>query len=477
MSSTPNLLFLFTDEQRYDTLPHAQDRPGAFPPGSLRMPNLERLGESACVFEEAYCTQPVCTPSRGSILTGLWPRTHGAYDNNIPLHPGARTLPECLPAEMADRYKTAYHGKWHLGNEIFAQHGFTEWAGIEDQYAQFYSPGRDPEAKCHYNQWLRKHGFKPDMRNGNFSRGQACSLPEPFTKPAFLAETACEFLERNRTSPFIHYINFLEPHMPFFGPLTGLYEPEAAPLPPNLHDRPGEDMPVWREKAERIAREGFEWYDLSRETGWRRMMAAYMGLNTLIDKYTGILLDKLEELGLADNTIVVFTSDHGEMMGSHGLVGKQCMYQESIRVPLMIRLPGQTEPVRVRGPVSQVDLVPTLLELMGAPVPGHLQGQSRAGLLQEGKEARLEEDVVVTWNTSCEYNWENPRNAGEVATMEDVRTLVTPDGWRFSHYPESGNHELFNLREDPLERRNLAKEGACLEIVRELSSRLAAFKW
>ena len=165
------------------------------------------------------------------------------------------------------------------------------------------------------------------------------------------------------------------------------------------------------------------------------------------------------------------------MMGSHGLVGKQCMYQESIRVPLMIRLPGQTNPMRIQGPVSQIDLVPTLLDLIGSPVPGHLQGQSRADLLRTGRDTRLEQDVVVTWNTSCQYNWENPRNAGEVATMENVRTLVTPDGWRFSHYPESGNHELFNLCEDPLETRNLAGDPASKDTLQELTARLAQFKW
>lgn len=475
MESRPNLLFIFTDEQRYDTLPHAQDRPGAYPEGSLAMPNLGRFAESACVVEEAYCTQPVCTPSRGSILTGLYPKRHGAYDNNVPLHPDARTLPELLPEDMRSAYTTAYHGKWHLGDEIFAQHGFTDWVGYEDEYARFYSPERDRNAKSHYTHWLRKHGFKPDRKDGSFSRGRASCLPEPFTKPAFLAETACAFLDRQKASPFVHYINFLEPHMPFFGPMTGRYDPASVPLPPNFNRFPGSDMPKWRQKAERLSREGFSWYDLSTDAGWRQMTAAYMGLNTLVDKYTGVILDKLDALGLAGNTIVVFTSDHGEMMGSHGLVGKQCMYQESIRVPLLIRLPGQSKPVRIKGPLSQIDLVPTLLDLLGAPVPDHLHGQSRADLLQSGEDATLSGDVVVTWNTSSEYNWENPRNPSELATMEDVRTLVTPDGWRFSHYPDSGNHELFNLREDPLEMRNLAKDPSHAGRVGDFTRRLARF--
>jgi len=476
MSKPANLLFIFTDEQRYDTLPHAADRPSAYPGGCLRMPNLERFAESATVFEEAYCTQPVCTPSRGSIMTGLYPQFHGAYDNNVPLDRTARTLPELLPEAHRNRYARAYHGKWHLGDEIFAQHGFENWIGYEDEYAPYYSDGRDRELKCRYNRWLREQGFKPDSPDGNFSRGRASTLPEAFSKATFIAGETCRFLEENRHQPFIHYLNFLEPHMPFYGPLSGMYPPESVPLPPNFNDFPAPDLPLSHAKAERWKAHGFEWYDLSTEAGWRQMIAAYMGLNTLIDRCVGSVLDKLESLGLMDETIIVFTSDHGEMMGSHRLIGKQVMYQESIRVPLLIRLPGQCEQQRITGPMSQIDLVPTLLDLIGAPLPEGLHGTSKAELLRNGGNARLEDDVFICWNTRAHGESPAPRSTEQLCFREDVRTLVTPDGWRFSYFPETGAHELFCLREDPMECHNLARDPGQVARIEGFTRRLQAWE-
>ena len=466
----PNLLFVFTDEQRFDTLECERGPSNAYPPGSLRMPNLNRFAEQACHVSETWCTQPVCTPSRGSILTGLYPHAHGAVNNNIPLNADADCLPEILQQAGIDDHRTGYHGKWHLGDEIFAQHGFAEWRAIEDHYRPWYSKSRDKARTSDYYNWLRAEGFKPDLER-EFSRGMATNLPEAFTKPAFLAREACRFLEENRDHPFVLYVNFLEPHMPFFGTNTNRYHADEVPLPPNFNVPPSADMPKANFLHEFRKREGFEWYDLSTEKGWRQMIAAYMGLNTLVDTHFGRILRRLEELGLDDNTVVVFTSDHGDMMGSHRLMAKQFMYQESARVPLLIRLPGQREPMRLDGPFSQIDLVPTLLELLGCPVPDHLHGRSRAAKLTPGTDQQLDEDVVVCWNPHP-----GKETAGDpeekIAPNEPVRTLVTADGWRFSHHPLTRCHELFNLREDPLESKNLAADPAQADRIREGNERL-----
>ncbi|MCC5805226.1 MAG: sulfatase-like hydrolase/transferase [Opitutales bacterium] len=469
----PNLLFILTDEQRFDTF-FADD---------VSMPHLNRLASESCFFEEAYCTQPVCTPSRGSLMTGLQPHAHGAVMNNVPLPEHVRCLPERLPAEIRSRYRTAYHGKWHLGDEIFAQHGFDEWISFEDHYDGHYREGRDKNALSTYNAWLRGHGFMPDDGE-KFSRERACCLPEAYGKPSFLAEQACRFLSDAGSDPFMLYVNFLEPHMPFFGPRTGDYDPGALRLPENFGARSGDGLLV-RLLAERFRREGFEWYNLADEAGWRLMTAAYRGLCSLVDEMTGRVLAALEANGQADRTIVVFTSDHGEMMGSHGMLGKRVMNQESIRVPLMVRLPGQRRMQRIRGPVSQIDLVPTLLELMGSAPEEDLHGTSRAPILG-GDDTQLSEDVVVSWNDheanrqalarKPVHDWQvdlaGSRERFLAAVTEPVRTLITADGWRFSTSPGLGEPSLYNLREDPLERRNLAGDPRHRHFMQELTNRL-----
>ena len=137
MSNSLNLLFIFTDEQRVDTL-------SAYGNSRIAMPNLNALAKESTVFERAYCTQPICTPSRSSIMTGLYPHTNGCTHNNAPLPEEHRCLPE-YPRFGA--YTSAYHGKWHLGDEIFRQHGFGEWRSFEDFYIDHYRPNRDRSAR------------------------------------------------------------------------------------------------------------------------------------------------------------------------------------------------------------------------------------------------------------------------------------------------------------------------------------------
>ena len=122
------------------------------------MPNLNRLADESVVFDEAYVTQPVCTPSRSALLTGLWPHQNGCTENNVALWPQVRCLPELI---ARGKYVTAHHGKWHLGDEIFAQHGFEEFISIEDEYGRYYSPGRDQDQRSSYHQFLIEAGFAP----------------------------------------------------------------------------------------------------------------------------------------------------------------------------------------------------------------------------------------------------------------------------------------------------------------------------
>ncbi|MFW5798293.1 MAG: sulfatase, partial [Planctomycetota bacterium] len=354
-SRQPNLLFIFTDEQRADTM-------GAYGNRVIRTPNLDRLASGGVVFERAYVTQSVCTPSRASIMTGLYPHNHGCLHNNIPLPEGVPTLVEL--ADFSD-YTTCYNGKWHLGDEVFCQHGFDQWISIEDAYRGYYSARRDRDTHSSYHHWLVDHGLTPprvghDGFDG-WSRGDAAALPERFCKPTFQAERAEAFLRDNRDNPFVLYVNFLEPHMPFTGPRDDMYGRDEVELPSTLNRRPDERTPL-RARA-------FPYMPHFRkflpgeptEAQWRDLVARYWGLVSQVDTAVGRILSTLAECGLEENTIVVFTSDHGDMMGNHGLVTKCQQYEEAVRVPLLMRGPG-IRLGRIAEPVGQVDLVPTLLE-------------------------------------------------------------------------------------------------------------------
>ncbi len=154
MEKKPNLLFIFTDEQAAKTM-------AAYGNKMIETPNLNKLANESIVFENAYVTQPVCTPSRSTLMTGLYPHTNGCTANNIQLSEDTLCFPEM--ADFAD-YKVAYHGKWHLGDEIFRQHGYQEWVSIDDGYRRFYSDEKDKNDHSSYYHFLVENGFKPDVK-------------------------------------------------------------------------------------------------------------------------------------------------------------------------------------------------------------------------------------------------------------------------------------------------------------------------
>jgi len=469
---SPNLLFLYTDEQRADTL-------AAYGNRTIAMPNLNRLASRSTVFARTYVTQPVCTPSRSTLLTGLWPHTNTCTVNNAPLPAETPCLSEMLP----DGYTCAHHGKWHLGDEIYPQHGFTEWRAIEDNYVAHYSAGRDRADRSHYHHWLRGHGFLPDMGDGRFSRNFCTRIPERYSKPAFLAEEACRFLRENRSRPFALYVNFLEPHMPFMSCRDEQYAPEAIDLPANFDHQ---EYPSLRARvlAARFRNEG-PGGGFRTEADWRRLIARYWGLCSLVDTHVGRILATLSECGLDENTIVVYTSDHGDMMGSHRLMAKCLMYEEAVRVPFLVRLPGQTAGRHVAQPVSQLDIVPTLLDCMGVSIPDRLQGQSLRPCLEgKGDSGR---DVFIEWHgaegmprmpeDAIPAYLEESCTAQEVrASFTDpVRTIVTRDGWKYCCSP-LGEHMLYDLNRDPAETCDLATDPSQAPRLRDLRARLAAWQ-
>jgi len=464
--SKPNLLFIFTDEQRQDTM-------RAYGNARIRTPNMDALAEKSVVFTRAYDSQPVCTPARATIMTGLYPHTTGCITNNILLDGKIATIAEMFK----DRdYRFAYHGKWHLGDEIFAQHGFQDWESIEDGYRAYYREGRDRMRNCSYFYWLKAHGFKPDAgKNGfsSFSRKRSVSLPAKFTKPAFLAETMSRFIRDNKDRPWVGYVNFLEPHMPFTGPYNNLYDPDKMTLPANFNVASPDEPIRCRLLREHYRRSGFDGIDLSGESGWRRLMANYWGLVTLVDEAVGRILAALADSGAEGRTIIVFTTDHGDMMGSHRLLAKTVMFEEAVKVPLLVRAPGLA-PHRVDAPVSHIDLVPTLLDLMSQPIPRQLQGHSLRPVLEQ-RGTPTEDHVFIEWNERGEAQVSEPgaevSDLAKKVSASRTRTVISPDGWKLN-LSEADKCELYHLPSDSGEAQNLFYSGSHQDTIDRLRERI-----
>ena len=359
----PNLLFIFTDQQRADTM-------RCYGNDHIDTPHLNALADKSFVFENAYVSQPVCSPSRATMLCGLYPHTARVPACNVPLPRDVQTIAEMVSAD----YRCCYNGKWHLGDEIFPQHGFSEWVGTEDSYRRFFSRSERHAYRSAYHHFLVENGFEPDSESegqGVFSRHVEASMDEPFTKASFQGDRAAQFIRDCGDDPFVLAVSYLEPHPPHTGPLNDYYDPSELPVGPTFRQKPPANASLLNRVLSAYYMESEEYgYDLRTDEGWRAVRARYYGNVTLIDRSVGKILAALEESGQADNTIIIFTSDHGEMVGDHGILGKTVLYEESVKVPLLIHVPWLSNQQRViGGNISHIDLVPTLLDLMGESIP------------------------------------------------------------------------------------------------------------
>jgi arylsulfatase A-like enzyme len=463
----PNLLFIWTDQQRADTMK-------VYGNHKIDVPNFNKLAGQSIVFENAYVTQPVCTPSRSSVMTGLWPHTNGCTENNIPL----RSDTPCLPEIINDPdYRTGYFGKWHLGDEVFAQHGFEEWESIEDQYSDYFSEGKDRSKVSSYSDYLLSLGYSPDGEGREFSRMFAAGLPLEHCKPKFLEQKACDFLKRHRNNPFILSVNFLEPHPPYTGPFNNKYDPMEIDMPLNFSHEPGEDEPLrYRLLRQKVAVDGYRNEEYKTENDWSRLVSRYWGLVSQVDMSVGVILSTLDNLGLAENTIVIFTSDHGEMLGSFRLLQKTYMYEESVKVPWLMRIPRYDHGfVKFAQPVCQIDLLPTMLDAMGVSGKDFLQGKSLIPCMRGDQP--FDEDVYIEWNTRKREPDEYPPLAGvtdediQRANRAHIRTVVTREGWKLC-WSDLDRSQLFDLSSDPHEKTNLYYSGRHDDKIRELKQKI-----
>ena len=486
MANRPNLVFIFSDRQRFDTL-------ACYGNDWIQTPNLNALAEESFVFKHCYVTQPVCAPARSSIMTGLFPHATGVPVNKRVMSPEVKTIAEMVSSD----FLRAYYGKWHLGDEVVPQHGFTHWRSVMERLWEEYTKPEYLALNTTYHDFLRRNGLEPDAaRPGGrmFSDDFRARLPEEMQIASYLADEAVDFIAEHRGEPFVLYVSFLEPHPPFYGPLDHLYDPDTLPVDPAFLKRPVghslfsrtradffmqsefKDAPdertraEWEERRDRYTEQPtYGGYDISTEAGWRRLRAGYMANVTLVDNAVGRIVRAIDDSGQRDNTVLVFTSEHGDLVGTHGMLEMRTFYDHASRVPMLVRVPWILEGGRtIGGNFSQIDLVPTLLELLGEPVPDGLHGVSRAGVLR-GESALTDNDVFMEHNGLGDRDLGNPV-INELNSLP-WRSVVTPDRWKLN-LCVGDQCELFDLNSDPYEETNLFNDPAHRDRVRRMAAKV-----
>ena len=434
----PNILWVCTDQQRYDTV-HCLNNP------HIRTPNVDRLAGEGVAFTRAYCQNPVCTPSRASFLTGRYPRTTRTRQNgqNIPQD-------EVLVTKMlADAgYDCGLAGKLHLSS---CDQGKVE-IRIDDGYRVFHwshHPNPDwPENA--YIHWLTAKGQRWQDHYHRPPGAEAYpGVPAELHQTTWCAEKAIEFMREPRNGPWLMSLNIFDPHHPFDPPQEYLdrYDPEAVPDP---KFRPGElDNKPYCQQVDHQGAYSGRGVSCAKLTPRQRreIVAAYYAMIELIDDQVGRVLDALEETGQRQNTIVIFTSDHGEMLGDHGILLKgPHMYEGAVRVPLILSWPERFEQgMRTDALVELTDLAPTLLECANVPIPASVQGRSFMPICTGEADAGKHRDSVF-----CEHY-----NSFSFHDPVAYNTMVRDERYKVVVYHGTDAGELYDLQDDPDEFVNL----------------------
>jgi arylsulfatase A-like enzyme len=482
----PNVLLLITDQQRAD---HA----GFMGNDVVRTPNLDALATRGTVFESAWVSNPVCMPNRCTIMTARMPSNHGVIFNDRSLELSANTHVRTF---RAAGYRTALLGKSHL------QHGMsrnsmmpTSEAGSIlspypvgwDQYEndERYWDDHGARVSGHHYWWAIERGADPEhlripqtadnpMRRGGQVWWQIYDPPydEEHHSTSFVADRTIDFIEEASAegSPWVAWASFPDPHHPFTPPGRWFdrHDPADIELPATFDD-PMDGAPEFLKAFQRRSVHKMRnWVAMTGATSpevTRAAIAANYGSIEMIDDRIGQILAAIERLGQTDDTIVVFTSDHGDMMGDHGLLLKGFMhYRGTLQVPMVVVDP-RCEPGRTSSLASSIDLGPTLLELAGLTGYHGIQGHSLVPILDD-KHATVRDNVLI------EDDLDVPVERATFATS--IRTLITSTH-RYTRY-NTGEDGLYELHTDDDERTNLSAHEPALraEHVEALTDALIA---
>jgi N-acetylglucosamine-6-sulfatase len=436
----PNIVVVLVDDLRWDEL-------GCTGHPFVRTPHIDRIANEGVRFRNAFCTTPLCSPVRASLLTGLYTHHHGILDNTNRSEDSHRlqTFPRVL---QQAGYETAYVGKWHMGNDDTARPGFDHWVSMKGQGKSF-----DPVliVDGHRSQHI---GHTTDVLN----------------------KKAVEFVRRKRDKPFCLYVahkalhpelvqyddgSISDPSAARFLPAKRhrtLYEHDAIPRRLNVTDT------LLSKPALRRAIEGLP--PLGRKTGTSdetvrdrlRMLAA-------VDDGVGLLFGALTQTGQLDNTLIVLLSDHGYWYGEHGLsVERRLAYEEALRIPLLVRYPPMIEGGSIVDEFAlSIDLAPTLIDLANGKSTHRMDGRSLRPLLRGEHPQNWRTDFLVEYNTDTVF----PR------VLNMGYSVIRTHRWKYIRYNTlEGMDELYDLKNDPYEMENLLANPDSQPVLQELKSRL-----
>jgi arylsulfatase A-like enzyme len=431
----PNVLFLLTDDQRADTIRELGNN-------VINTPNLDRLVRNGVAFTRAVCANPICTPSRAEILSGCNGFRNGVVDFGRPIDSELLLWPQAM---QRAGYQTWYVGKWHNDGHPTTR-GYDEtlglFAGGGGRWAVDRVDWKGSEITG-YRGWI----FQSD--DGTKYPEKGVGLTSGISR--HFADAAIQFIRRKSEKPFFLHVNFTAPHDPLLMPpgYEDMYDPKKIPLPPNFLPKHPFDHGNLEGRDERL----LPWprtKKLVRET-----IAMYYAVISHLDEQIGRIIAALEETGEADNTIIIFSSDHGLGVGSHGVRGKQNMYEHTINVPLIIRGPGIPKNERRRAQVYLRELYPTVCDLAGIEIPSSVEGQSFAQALVSNRYTHHREVFGY---------------------FRDKQRMIRNDRWKLIQYPQIDKLQLFDLPSDPHELNDLANDRAHLSTVEDLRERLHSWQ-
>ena len=428
----PNVLFILTDDQRWDTLSCAGNE-------ILKTPNIDRIAREGFYFKNAFVTTSICAPSRASFLCGKYAYRHGLRDLGMVLAQEQKTFPELL---REAGYRTGYVGKYHVGDDAHGQRRFDYWGGFAGQ--------------------------------GRYEQPDGQHLTDVLT------QRAVSFLREQGERPFCLAVGYKAPHCQdgarpefIYAPRFGkLFEDVTIPYPPT-YEGTYEKKPECVRNS--LGRTRYGWRHAT-PSMFQETAKGYYRLIAGVDEGVGQILQTLDDIGVTDRTVIIYASDNGFFLGEHGMAGKWLMYEESIRVPLLMRYPAlrgqaadawlgqQAVPHVLEQMALSIDIAPTILDIAGVPIPPDMQGRSLRRLCEGAADAN--------WRTAYLYEYFGGHN---VPPIEGVRT----EEWKYIKYlPEKERgvvEELYHIAEDPDERADLLADPAhadVLGVMRELLQQL-----
>lgn len=439
----PNIVFILTDDQRYDEL--------GFLNPVIETPNMDALAAQGVHFENAFVTTSLCSPSRASILTGQMMHNHGVVDNNRPLRDDIELFPTRL---QAAGYQTAFVGKWHMGGEIRQPRDeFDYWVSFPGQgnYYPKTAFGSIPHLNVNGEETPQK-GYITDE----------------------LTDYLIEFLAtRNPDKPFFAYLSHKAVHA-MFQP-AGRHKEQYAKSNIKIGEPPAPeaDVPLW------VLNQRNSWHGADfpyhSELPLKEFKRQYHRTLSAVDDSVGRIQKWLRSNDLEDNTIVVLMGDNGFLFGEHGLIDKRNAYEESMRVPLLVTAPGIFESGQVISDiVANIDIAPTLLTLAGVNVPVHYDGMSFAHLptySTSSMEVEAQKQRRQAWRETLTYEYYWEFNYPQTPTVFALRS----DQYKYIQYHGVWDtEELFDLQADPKETNNLIEDPALLEVKVDMRQQLYA---